>query len=102
LVIDEISMLSGALLDTLDCIARACCNSRLPFGGLQLVACGDFFQLPPVEARTLAFESRAWAQVSAPGSCISNGSSFDCCCCCWRCRCWSWCRGAGATAAAPS
>jgi hypothetical protein len=41
-------MLEKDLFDKLDQIARHIkCNSR-PFGGVQLILVGDFFQLPPV------------------------------------------------------
>jgi hypothetical protein len=49
LVIDEISMLAGSFLDKLSFVASRARNDRRPFGGVQLVVCGDFFQLPPVE-----------------------------------------------------
>ena len=49
LVIDEISMLSGTFLDNLDRICKAFKrNFDKPFGGLQIVLCGDLFQLPPI------------------------------------------------------
>ena len=48
LIIDEISMVSADMFQLLSSIAKACRNSSLPFGGLQLVLCGDFFQLGPV------------------------------------------------------
>jgi ATP-dependent DNA helicase PIF1 len=48
LVIDEISMLSGQLFDKLSAIGQLVRGGPLPFGGLQLVLVGDFFQLPPV------------------------------------------------------
>ena len=57
LVIDEISMLSASLFDTLAYIAQRIRSCSLPFGGLQLVLCGDFFQLPPVNAQRLCFQS---------------------------------------------
>jgi ATP-dependent DNA helicase PIF1 len=64
LVIDEISMLDGKLLDMVDIICRTIRQSREPFGGLQVVCVGDFFQLPPIarqgEMMRYAFESRAW------------------------------------------
>ncbi|KAK9759993.1 hypothetical protein K7432_018667 [Basidiobolus ranarum] len=48
LIIDEISMVGKQLFSTLDYIARWVRRSKSPFGGLQLIVCGDFFQLPPV------------------------------------------------------
>lgn len=49
LVIDEISMMSPTLLRKLDQIARLLRQSpKIPFGGIQLVFVGDFYQLPPV------------------------------------------------------
>ena len=48
LIIDEISMVDGDLFDKLEAIARAIRNNGRPFGGIQLVITGDFFQLPPV------------------------------------------------------
>lgn len=67
LVIDEISMLHAHQLDMVDVICRHFKNESLPFGGLQLVLCGDFFQLPPVQKDhnknvSFAFESHAWEQ----------------------------------------
>ncbi len=48
LVIDEISMLSNVVFDLLSEVGKRVRNDIRPFGGLQLVLCGDFFQLPPV------------------------------------------------------
>lgn len=48
LIIDEISMLHHYRLDMVDQITRKVRGSDKPFGGLQVVLCGDFFQLPPV------------------------------------------------------
>lgn len=48
LVIDEISMLHAFQLDLLDQVLRRLRASDAPFGGLQLIVSGDFFQLPPV------------------------------------------------------
>ncbi len=74
LIIDEISMVRCDLLDALDVVLRKYRHSNLPFGGLQLLLCGDLFQLPPVvkdnEAKYLAqhyptfyfFESKALKQ----------------------------------------
>ncbi len=65
LIIDEISMLHHFRLDLIDAILRRIKGSWEPFGGIQVVLCGDFFQLPPVtridepEAR-FAYHSPAW------------------------------------------
>jgi ATP-dependent DNA helicase PIF1 len=48
LIIDEISMLHDFRLDLVDEVARAVRRSDEPFGGIQVILCGDFFQLPPV------------------------------------------------------
>lgn len=65
LIIDEISMLHKHQLDMVDTIARYILNSDDPFGGMQIVLCGDFFQLPPVSSVPsseiqFAFEAAAW------------------------------------------
>ncbi|HVO29065.1 MAG TPA: PIF1 family DEAD/DEAH box helicase [Candidatus Paceibacterota bacterium] len=49
LIIDEISMLHPAEFDRVDFICKTARGSLEPFGGLQLICCGDFFQIPPVE-----------------------------------------------------
>lgn len=46
LIIDEISMLHDYRLDMVDAILRSVRDSSEPFGGLQVILCGDFFQLP--------------------------------------------------------
>jgi ATP-dependent DNA helicase PIF1 len=48
LIIDEISMLHDYRLDMVDAVARKIRDVDAPFGGIQVVLCGDFFQLPPV------------------------------------------------------
>eukprot|EP01063_Lacrimia_lanifica_P030309 TRINITY_DN4802_c0_g1_i1.p1 TRINITY_DN4802_c0_g1~~TRINITY_DN4802_c0_g1_i1.p1 ORF type:complete len:372 (+),score=118.05 TRINITY_DN4802_c0_g1_i1:2-1117(+) len=59
LVVDEVSMLQGTLFAALDAVGRAVRGSDRPFGGLQLLLCGDFYQLPPVGG-TFAFGDAAW------------------------------------------
>ena len=51
LIIDEISMVAPDLLDAVDILARSARRNNEPFGGLQVVAIGDLFQLPPVITR---------------------------------------------------
>ena len=51
LIIDEISMVAPDLLDAIDILSRMARHNNAPFGGLQVVAIGDLFQLPPVITR---------------------------------------------------
>ncbi|TSC70894.1 MAG: AAA ATPase [Parcubacteria group bacterium Gr01-1014_46] len=48
LIIDEVSMLHNYRLDLIDWICRQMKHNEKPFGGMQIILCGDFFQLPPV------------------------------------------------------
>ena len=64
LIIDEISMVSPELFSTVDRILQAFKNSPKPFGGVQVIASGDFFQLPPVSKepkdKRFAWQSPSW------------------------------------------
>ncbi len=64
LIIDEISMIDGDLFDKLEQVARIIRNNGSPFGGIQLVVTGDFFQLPPVpekdRAAKFSFDAATW------------------------------------------
>ena len=68
LIIDEISMLSADTLDNVNTICKEILMSDKPFGGLQVVFVGDFFQLPPIEkgsedtVKNYAFKSAAWKE----------------------------------------
>ena len=74
LIIDEVSMLHKEAFDSLEFIARKIRESDEPFGGLQIILCGDFRQLPPVvnlsfdkeQVRNMqyCFSARSW------GSCV--------------------------------
>jgi hypothetical protein len=57
-IIDEVSMLSGTTLMVAEAIARRARNSGLPWGGLRIIAVGDFAQLPPV---TPGMQAKDWA-----------------------------------------
>ena len=48
LVIDEVSMLPAETLSMIDAVCREIKQSMEPFGGMQIVLVGDFFQLPPI------------------------------------------------------
>ncbi|KAF5615896.1 DNA repair and recombination pif1 mitochondrial [Fusarium sp. NRRL 52700] len=66
LVIDEISMVDGDLFDKLSTIGRTIRNNGRPWGGIQLIITGDFFQLPPVPEQgakretKFAFDASTW------------------------------------------
>lgn len=69
LIIDEISMLHAYRLDMVDKIARMFRGNSKPFGGMQVIMCGDFFQLPPISkdqnnARDFAFYSESWKKIN--------------------------------------
>ena len=61
-------MVDGGFFDLLEEVARLVRGRPAPFGGLQLVLCGDFHQLPPVttrgqgaaQARRFCFEAALW------------------------------------------
>ncbi|XP_011633917.1 ATP-dependent DNA helicase PIF1 [Pogonomyrmex barbatus] len=64
LVIDEISMVDGDFFDKIEAVARHIRRTERPFGGIQLILCGDFFQLPPVsktnDRAKFCFQSETW------------------------------------------
>lgn len=66
LIIDEISMMSVKLLEILDTIGKQVRKNNKPFGGIQLLFSGDFYQLPPVgdnndpTTKQFCFESEIW------------------------------------------
>ena len=51
LIIDEISMLPPETLGMIDAVCRSVKSNTKPFGGMQVILVGDFFQLPPVTRR---------------------------------------------------
>lgn len=69
LIIDEISMLHGRRLDSVNLLAKRLRQSDKPFGGLQVILVGDLFQLPPIDRERqripdFAHLSDAWAELS--------------------------------------
>lgn len=65
LIIDEVSMLHHFRLDLVDRITKMFKRSNKPFGGIQVILCGDFFQLPPVsrlgeQEAHFVYHSDAW------------------------------------------
>lgn len=69
LVLDEVSMLSKKILEIVEEIARRINRSSAPFGGMQIIFTGDFFQLPPVgtegdpDTEKFCFESPVWNSI---------------------------------------
>jgi hypothetical protein len=64
LIIDEVSMVPPEIFASMDKVLRAFKNSPEPFGGVQVVISGDFFQLPPVskvfKEKRFAWQSPVW------------------------------------------
>jgi len=70
LIIDEVSMMSLKILLLLDSIAKKFYKKTTPFGGLQVIFTGDFYQLSPVsniflekEDAMFCFEHELWNQL---------------------------------------
>jgi ATP-dependent DNA helicase PIF1 len=69
LVVDEVSMLSLKLFNVLNEIGKVIRGNQKPFGGIQVIFSGDFFQLPPVgdkeepDTQRFCFESDDWNAV---------------------------------------
>jgi ATP-dependent exoDNAse (exonuclease V) alpha subunit len=68
LIIDEISMLHDFRLDMVDEICRIVRKKDEPFGGIQVIMSGDFFQLPPInrgDSRAGGFvvNSKVWQEL---------------------------------------
>jgi ATP-dependent DNA helicase PIF1 len=83
LIVDEVSMMSKKIFNILNEIGKRVRHSPLPFGGIQLVFTGDFFQLPPVGnnmndpgSEDFCFESDEWYKVFAMENHIELNSMF--------------------------
>lgn len=72
LIIDEVSMLSLKIFELLEEIGRTIRKNSRPFGGIQVIFTGDFFQLPPVpsagepDTEKFCFESPLWQILFPP------------------------------------
>jgi len=68
LIIDEVSMVSPEIFASMDKVLRAFKNNPEPFGGVQVVISGDFFQLPPVskefKEKRFAWQSPVWKSLA--------------------------------------
>jgi ATP-dependent DNA helicase PIF1 len=81
LMIDEVSMLGQNFFEKLDYIAKRLRRSLknkadLPFGGIQLIMCGDFLQLPPVKDN-FVFEGQEWKDLNLYPIIFSKPKRFD-------------------------
>ena len=69
LILDEVSMLSKKVFEIIEEIARKARKNSQPFGGVQVLFLGDFFQLPPVETENepdtaqFCFETLLWNRI---------------------------------------
>ena len=68
LIIDEISMMDADLFEKLAIVGSRARDYPAPFGGIQLVLCGDFFQLPPIGIDhrpnvRFCFEAGVWPKI---------------------------------------
>jgi len=67
LIIDEISMLHAHRLDMVDRVCQAFKGNNLPFGGIQVILSGDFFQLPPISSGSgeaeFVYKSDVWQEM---------------------------------------
>ncbi len=70
LIIDEVSMLHAHRLDMVNRVCKRFKRNNKPFGGLQVILCGDFFQLPPVNknnninSKDMVMESSSWIEMN--------------------------------------
>ncbi|MBX2988404.1 MAG: AAA family ATPase [Bdellovibrionaceae bacterium] len=75
-IIDEISMIPGAALMIAEALAQKARESKLPWGGLRLIAVGDFAQLPPVaknrEDRDWSFMNPVWSRTGFQDCLLSH------------------------------
>lgn len=82
LILDEVSMLSKKIFEIIEAVARIVKKSSLPFGGMQVIFTGDFFQLPPVgthgepDTELFCFESPVWSTVFKPENQIELTTMF--------------------------
>ena len=89
LVIDEISMMHPAFLDLLNNLAKTIRANNKPFGGIQLILVGDFYQLPPIlnkddetkinseqkdnkNKKHFCFESSCWNELNLVPVCFTH------------------------------
>lgn len=76
LIVDEVSMMSMKIFEMLDYVGKILRKDPRPFGGIQVIFTGDFYQLPPIsnvedpETGMFCFESVKWSKTFSPDNCI--------------------------------
>lgn len=66
IIIDEISMIDPEAFYAAEQICRFVLNMEKPFGGLKIIAVGDFYQLPPIQKNNVSFwlfQTQTWANL---------------------------------------
>lgn len=82
LILDEVSMLSARIFELLNILGKKIRKSPRPFGGMQVVFTGDFYQLPPVGGDAdprdsqFCFQSPEWKHVFSPQNWIELTTMF--------------------------
>lgn len=82
LIVDEVSMMSYKIFELIEELARVVRKIPGPFGGIQVVFTGDFYQLPPVGSigdpttELFCFESPLWTRIFPPSQCIQLCTIF--------------------------
>jgi ATP-dependent DNA helicase PIF1 len=89
LIIDEISMIPGWLFEYCSAVFQSAnyfnYNQKLPFGGIQVLVSGDFFQLPPVvvvnkdnpsTSSLFCFQTQVWKTLFPAKQCIELLQNF--------------------------
>lgn len=74
-IIDEISMIPGQALMIAEALTQRARESKLPWGGMRIIAVGDFAQLPPVTQtgqRDWCFLNAVWNQSGFQNSMLSH------------------------------
>jgi ATP-dependent DNA helicase PIF1 len=82
IILDEVSMLSKKIFEIIEELARIIHCSAMPFGGMQVIFTGDFFQLPPIgtdgepDTEKFCFESPLWNSIFKPENQIELKTIF--------------------------
>jgi len=74
LIIDEISMVRADMFDYIDRLLRFVKDVNLPFGGIQVICIGDFYQLPPI---VQGYEQKQMSEVGYDSPFIFSSKCFD-------------------------